>query len=351
MFAMATLGESGRVTLLGISSRAFEHPTDRAALHALRQVPGFDLVLRKMFGLIGERSIRYLHLANAVRVSEGQFGRLHRVYDDCLNVLDVETRPELFVVQTPIVNAGALGVDRPFIVLNSGTVDLFDDDELRFIVGHELGHVLCDHALYKTMLALLLRISLAYGVFPVAGVALFGIVAALREWDRKSELTADRAGLLACQDPDAAYRVHMKMAGGARVADMSVAEFERQADDYDRGGDLLDGVVKLLNLLQRTHPFSVLRLRALRKWVASGQYQAILDGDYPRRDQVNTPGFRDQVAGSAKAYRDDVRQSQDPLMRFVNQLAEGGNSVIERARNLVGRAPDPENADPPDDAG
>ncbi|MDD9933212.1 MAG: M48 family metallopeptidase [Myxococcales bacterium] len=335
---MGALTQTGRVVLEGIDSRAFEHPADRAALHALRKVPGFDLALRKVFGFVGERSVRYLHLANAVRVGEHQFARVDRIYRDCLEVLDVPERPELFIVQTPIVNAGALGVDKPFIVLNSGAIDLFGDDELRFIIGHELGHVICDHALYKTMLSLLLRVSIAYGVMPIAGVALFGVVAALREWDRKSELTADRAGLLAVQDPEAAFRVQMKMAGGSRVSEMSVDAFSEQADDYDRGGDVLDGVIKLMNLLQRTHPFSALRLRALRAWVEEGGYQAVLDGDYARRGSEQADRrFHEEVLDGARAYRDSARKSEDPLARFFNDLADAGSTVIERARGVMRR--------------
>jgi Zn-dependent protease with chaperone function len=331
---MLVVGESGRIRLESIASHAFEHPTDRAALRALRSVPGFDLVLRKLMGIAGERSIRYLHLANTVRVNDKQFPRVNALYAECLDVLDVERRPELFIAQTPIVNAGALGVDDPFIVLNSGTLQLFDDDELRFVLAHELGHVVCDHALYKTMLSLLLRISFAYGIVPVAGVALFGVIAALREWDRKSELTADRAGLLAVQSPEVAYRVHMKMAGGGRVAEMSVDEFAAQADDYDRAGDILDGVVKLVNLLQRTHPFSALRLRALRQWVDSGEYERILGGEYPRRSEPQTP-FSHTIAEGARAYREEARRSEDPLQRFFNDLAEVGSSVLERARGVI----------------
>lgn len=337
---MGAITQSGRKTLEGIDSTAFEHPADRAALHALRKVPGFDLVLRKLIGLIGERSVRYLHLANAVRVSERQFTRVDSLYRDCLEVLDVEQRPELYVVQTPMVNAGALGVDTPFIALNSGTIELFDDDELRFVLGHELGHVLCDHSLYKTMLALLVRASVAYGVMPVAGMVLFGVGAALREWDRKSELTADRAGLLAVQRPEAAYRVHMKMAGGGRVSEMSVEEFVSQAQDYDQGGDMLDGVIKLMNLLQRSHPFSVLRLRALRAWVEEGGYQAVLDGAYARRDGDGKRSLHEDVLEGAREYRQSAKRSGDPLTRFLSELAEAGGSVLEKARGVVRRDDD-----------
>lgn len=324
-----------RIALEGLSPAAFEHPADRAALHALRKLPGFDVMLRAVIGLIGERSVRYMHLANAVRVGPDQFARIDEIYEECLRTLDVQVRPELFIAQTPIVNAGAVGVDQPFIVLNSGTLHLFDDDEIRFIIGHELGHVLADHSLYKTMLALLLRVSFGSLGIPVASIALFAIVAALREWDRKSELSGDRAGLLAVQDPEVAYRVQMKMAGGGTVSEMSVEAFEAQARDYEQGGGVLDGVVKLMNLLQRTHPFSVLRLTELKRWVDSGDYQRTLDGEYPRRGEGEQPKLAQDLLESARSYRDAYRDSKDPFARFVQGISDAGTSALGRARELV----------------
>jgi len=73
--------------------------------------------------------------------------------------MDVEPRPDLFVSQTPFVNAGAYGMDRPFIVINSGALKLLDDDEMRTLLGHELGHVMSGHALYVTILILILNFS------------------------------------------------------------------------------------------------------------------------------------------------------------------------------------------------
>src|SRR5690625_1931201 len=158
-----------RRTLDEISPAAWEHPADRAALAALRRVPGFDEVLRKLFGLFGEKPIRWAFQANAVRVSEKQFPRVHRLYREVLETLDSPEEYELFVSQTPLVNAGAYGMDRPFIVLNSGTLALLDDDELTFLLGHELGHILSGHVLYRTMLVLLIR--LAQQGFPIVGLA------------------------------------------------------------------------------------------------------------------------------------------------------------------------------------
>lgn len=73
-------------------------------------------------------------------------------------------------------------------------------------------------------------------------------------------------------------RVHMKLAGGAMVSEMNHAAFLQQADDYDRTGDLRDGVLKLMNIELKTHPFSVLRAAELRRWSACGEYDRILDG-------------------------------------------------------------------------
>ncbi|MEZ4466237.1 MAG: M48 family metallopeptidase [bacterium] len=301
---------SDRVLLLGIGPRAWEHPADRAALEALRKVPGFDTVLRRSFGLVSERSLRLLYLANAVEVGPRQFKRVHALFTECCAILDAPKRPQLFVTQYPIVNAGAVGVDDPFIVLNSGTLDLLTDDELRFVLGHELGHALSGHVLYKTMLHLMLR--LVFSRVGLPGMLLTGVIMALKEWDRKSELSSDRAGLLCLQDPATAWRVHMKMAGGSRVDEMDVDAFVEQAAAYEAGGDVRDGALKFINLLGQTHPFPVLRLAELKRWVEQGAYAAILAGDYPRRDQAGD--FRADVTASVEAYRSSVAEFGRPLL-------------------------------------
>src|SRR3990172_5606837 len=101
--------------LTNIDPSSWEHPADRAALAALRRIPGFDEVLRKLFGLFGEKPIRLAFQANAVRVGERQFPKLHAQYLDVLETLDSPEKYDLFVSQTPLVNAGAYGMDKPFI--------------------------------------------------------------------------------------------------------------------------------------------------------------------------------------------------------------------------------------------
>lgn len=328
-----------RVTFPDISRLAWEHPADRAAMSALRRIPGFDMLIRKFVGFIGERSLRYLYLANAVRVTENQFVRVNTIYEECLTIMGHrKTRPELFVAQTPIVNAGAVGMDKPFIVLNSGTLALLSDEELRFVIGHELGHILSDHALYKTMLAVLLNMSLGRLGIPLAPIALWGIIAALREWSRKAEHSADRAGLLCVQDPQVAFTVQMKMAGGNQTDQMSVEEFTKQADDYLAAGDALDSVVKFLNILWRTHPFAVIRLAELKKWVDAGGYQVILNGEYRRRDYDHESSLYEEVSEGAKSYKEAYDDSKDPLVKFAHDVGDFGGRVASNLKDLFTRS-------------
>src|SRR5438445_762096 len=150
-----------RKILTAIAAVSWEHPADRAALQAMRAVPGFDEVVKKIYGFIGERGVRLLFQADAVRVGPTQFPKLQQLYTDVLTSLDWPNRPELFVSQTPFVNAGAFGMDKPFIVINSGALRLLDDDEMRALLGHELGHVMSGHALYRTILILILNVTCA----------------------------------------------------------------------------------------------------------------------------------------------------------------------------------------------
>jgi Zn-dependent protease with chaperone function len=127
---MTSVPDRSRVRLPGISSRAYEHPADRSALIALRKLTGFDVLLRRLSGLFSDRSLRLLYLASAVRVSEQQFPHIYEMVRDGSYILDLPVVPEVYVSQTPIVNAMALGADKPFIVLNSGMVNLCDAEEL-----------------------------------------------------------------------------------------------------------------------------------------------------------------------------------------------------------------------------
>ncbi len=312
--------ESGvqRRILTQISPIAWEHPADRAALNALRKLPGFDLALRKVFGLFGERAIRLAFKANAVRVTEKQYPWIHERLVRVCQVLDLEEPPEVYVSQTPIVNAGAVGMSDPFIVLNSSMLEVLGRDEVEAVLGHEVAHILSGHVLYRTLLILLL--NLVVFRYTLAGLAVRPILMALLEWYRKSELSSDRAGLLAIQDPDTAMRSLMLLAGGTRGETLDLEEFVAQSEEYRAGGDLLDSVYKVLNVLGQTHPFAVVRVAELKEWIESGSYERILAGEYQRRDERDAKPYREDLAEAMKGYRDAARELFDEVDAAVDKL-------------------------------
>jgi Zn-dependent protease with chaperone function len=304
-----------------ISSRAWEHPADRAALDTLRAIPGFDEVVRKVAGFITERGVRQLFLANAVQVGPAQRPKLHALLNDVCATLDWPERPELYVTQSPKVNAYAIGFERPFIVITSGAVELLDgDDERRFLLAHELGHIMSGHMLYRTVALVILTIG-TMALFPV-GLALLPFQLALLEWHRKSELSTDRAGLLAVQDTVVAQRAFMKLAGGPDYGDAaSVEEFMRQAAAYETGGDTWDKILRLVNTAFRDHPFNTVRAGELERWRSGGSYDAIVAGTYERRGTPG-PSLSDDYAEATSYYSAKARRGFDNVSDALRRAAD-----------------------------
>jgi Zn-dependent protease with chaperone function len=318
-----------RRTFPEIAAVSWEHPADRAALQALRAVPGVDEVIRKVIALLGgERGIRLLFQGNAVRVGPEQFPHIWTLHVETCTTFDWPKVPELYVSQTPFFNAGAYGVDDPFIVLHSAALEVLDEDELRALLAHELGHVMSGHALYTTIAAILALVSL--GVLPaLAALAVLPVRLAFLEWSRKSELSADRAGLLGCQDIIMAQRLDMKMAGGGRgdafAGQMNVEAFMTQAHEYAYSNEGLDVVYKILNTLALSHPMHTVRAAELQRWVAAGEYDRIMRGEYTRRG----PEARD------RPFRDDMTAAKDYYSTEAKELAREVAGAAKRAASAA----------------
>lgn len=104
---------------------------------------------------------------------------------------------------------------------------------------------------------------------------------------------------------------------------MNVDAFLEQAEEYEAGGDLRDSVLKILNVLPRSHPFTTVRAAELKKWAASRDYQRLMDGHYPRREEDKDTSVSDSFRESAASYAETVRTSKDPLMKLVGDMAGG----------------------------
>jgi Zn-dependent protease with chaperone function len=293
----------------GLSSTAFEHPTDRTTLAALKKAPGVDWVFRKFNEYGGDRAGRLYCLSDTVRVDRDQCPDLHRMLVECCEILDMPV-PQLYINQQPVANAMTFGVEAPIIMVYSGLLELLDEPEWRVVLGHELGHIKAGHVLYRQVAEFLARLILqlggrTFGIGKTLGVGLFY---AFFHWYRQSELTADRAALLASQEPEAVLNTLMKLAGGSRKMydQMNLDAFLQQGRDYEEmGKDALNQFYKMGMTLTTTHPFPAVRALQADEWAKGPEYAAILRGDYSKMRDDNPPP---QAEAFADTPPDDARK-------------------------------------------
>ena len=275
----------------GIAPEAYRHPLDQQAAAALKAVPGFEFAASKLSRFSIEHLIYVEYCANGVKVTPKQCGSIHALLREACAILDLP-EPALFLAQTPIANAFALGRERPTIVLHTGLVELLTEEELMGVIAHELGHIHAGHSVYRLMLILIQLAAKAGGMrFGLGDIFSMPIELALLEWARKAEFTADRAAILVTQNPEAIFSSLFKLTGGSPkiFEQMDREEYLKQAEEYDKPDTgQLDRFFKGIIEASRTHPIPVLRAREVLRYGESDEYKAMLSGRYIHREKDGT---------------------------------------------------------------
>jgi Zn-dependent protease with chaperone function len=314
--------------LKDISSKAYEHPADRAATAALQQIPMLDQVVRKLIEFGYERALRQVFLAGSVKLGSEQLPEAWAAHRAACARLDLEEVPDLYLTQFPITNAAAIGAGRPMVMVNSRTVEVLDEEELRTVLAHEAGHILSDHVLYRTALMILLSVG-TRSLPLMAGLPLLAVRLALLEWFRAAELSCDRAATLVNRDPLVTSRTLMVLAGGAASRKLNLDAFLRQSAEYEEWEPGWDKLSRLRIELAQTHAFPVRRVSELMKWVRSGDYDRIMSGDYRKRtEKVNA---RDEAGDAAEYYAEKFRSLFREVGEGVNKT---GDKVSDAADKL-----------------
>ena len=214
-------------------------------------------------------------LATAIRLTREMAPDVHDIMDECRRMLGVEAPFETYVYPEPMFNAAAVAPEqgRLFLLLSSALLEAFEPDELRFVVGHELGHHLFEH--HRIPVAVLL-----------SGIARIDAALALRlfAWQRYAEISADRTGLVTAGGLDPAARALFKLASGLRGDRVKVRidQFLTQLGDLRREAErLATADDQPRSDFFATHPFSPLRLKAAQLFAASDVREP---GGVPRLD-------------------------------------------------------------------
>ncbi len=214
------------------------------------------------------RSHHQALVRQAYHITPQQAPELSGLLESCRSRLRVEP-VEAFVTPSRELNAYTFGLATPkVIVVYSALLKIMDADELRFVIGHELGHISLGHTYLNSLVG-----GMAGIPSPSAASALLAM--AFLSWNRACEHSADRAGLLACGKPDKAISALIKLVAGptAGPAASSRAVQEQAYRQIDAEDDTLWGN---LNEAFASHPMLIKRINAIRRYAGSGQYKRLL---------------------------------------------------------------------------
>lgn len=252
----------------------FIHPEDAAALRQLEDIPGFPSLVKKFYALGYEKLLYGTNMASNIRLSESQLPELYRHLPPICVKLGI-AEPEFYLEMNPMPNAYTFGDTKIFITMTSGLVEMLNDDELDAVLGHECGHILCRHVLYHNMANLLIHGADALGLL---GMLTAPVKYALLYWQRKSELSCDRAGAI-ITSPATVSRVMVRLAGGPKAITehVNIEEWAKQADLYEsiRNDGVWNKALQTYAIMGTDHPFAAVRVREILKWGQTTQYQNI----------------------------------------------------------------------------
>mmetsp|Transcript_35729 Transcript_35729/g.106622 ORF Transcript_35729/g.106622 Transcript_35729/m.106622 type:complete len:304 (-) Transcript_35729:155-1066(-) len=281
--AAALTATTSRSTFKGLDTSSFRHPLDNDLTSFVRDAPlngVAESAIRTSLAVV-EQGVRLDLLSSSVRVSPEQLPELYDSLLEACDVLDMDTDrpPELYVQSSPQANAYTLALrnekSAPLVVVTSALLDRCTEREVQAIIGHELGHLKCEHSIYLTLGGLA---STALRGVPFAGARARSL---LERWQLAAEYSCDRAAMLVAQDSSVVAGAMLKLFGGTSRS-LSAEAFIQQCAEYDEALKTANPFVRAsINMQQRTHPLPVKRVSELENWAKSEDYLSIVESGTP----------------------------------------------------------------------
>ena len=260
-----------------VNANIYMHDSDRAALQALKAIPGFTQLLKAYMKVWNERQFRVANMSGKLRISEKQMPKYYDMLPPICEKLGIKV-PELYLKLDVEPNSYTYGYTKPFIVLTSGMLETVPDDLIPTILAHECGHIACRHTMFTTMGNMILNGMVLSG--GVAALATTPVKVAFAYWMRCSEFSADRAAMICDGSPDKMMEVCMRLAGYDKdiIADASMDAFLEQADEYREmvKTNKWDKTMEFIQYYQNDHPLTAVRAYECREWSKTETFKKII---------------------------------------------------------------------------
>ena len=265
-----------------------------------------------------QSGIRRRLLSTSVRLSSGMAPHIHKMADECIETLEGKIPLELYVFPSPDFNAMCFKPEdgRLFIMFSSSLLEAFTESELRFVMGHELGHHIYGH--HDIPIGFLLRGEAKPD--PRLALELFA-------WSRYAEISADRAGAHCARDLDSVARSLFKLASGltGKMIKFDLGDFLNQVDDMQ-----LENAVPGKDAPKEdwfsTHPFSPLRVKALKLYDES---------EYARKGGTASAGLEVAVQGLMSLMEPSYMKGKTEAATHMRRLLYAGAIAVADASNGI----------------
>ncbi len=274
---------------------------DRRLLDLLQADDRIAAHLRRFGSLEGRRSMRSRLLSCAVRVDKRLIPRITRAFEQLQQRTGLQARMEAYVHDDASIRASVMkGRSQTLVLLSSGAVNKLVDQELEFVIGHELGHAVFNHL--DVAAANLIE---SEAVDPRSCLKLLA-------WQRAAEISADRCGLLCCGSLEVAATALFKTVSGVDLGSMLIdphafaEQWEHLASEVIQGGGMEDH--------QISHPFPPLRVKAMIAFWNSDFFDDPNRAGEQRVGQIETDQEITRLLAMLDPLSRESKESADPIL-------------------------------------
>ena len=264
--------------LNNITASDFQHPKEARSMMTLKNTKGLEKVVKKFYDMGIENIIKLQYTGSSLKLSPKPFPDLFRLTETACDILGVDSIPELYVHRSEQFTVTTLGVERPMIAISTECLDKLSNQELLFMIGREVAQIKCQHILYQEIGFIFPELMDAISgiTLGLSGVLSSGLKYALFHWAQMAEYTADRGGLLVCQDIHVTKQLFTKLAGLPEKywATFEVGELDNQARAFE--GFTEKTFDKFMRFLYGNNLWAIARAQEIINWVESGEYNKVL---------------------------------------------------------------------------
>ena len=259
--------------------KLYLHDSDKAAMAALKAIPGFSQVMKAFMKIWSEQQFRLINMSTNLHLNNNQMAKYYNMLPPICEKLGIDV-PELFVELDVNPNAYTYGDTKPFIVITSGLFETLPDELIPTVLAHECGHIACHHTLYTTMGRAILNGTSSF-VSGLVNIAMYPIQLAFAYWMRCSEFSADRAAIICDGTAEKNTEVMMRFAGYDKdiMAEANVETFMEQALEYKSlvNNNAWNKTLEFILFQNYDHPLNAVRAYEGKEWEQSERYQNILE--------------------------------------------------------------------------